>query len=102
MLDPHSGCTVEELQKNFKGAIKISSDSTLVIKGTVKIINLELDGILKIESSGLFKDITIKDSRKHKFLPVDVAHPQTPSYLKIRGYDVKVCDAEDAGEHLKQ
>lgn len=101
VLDPHCGCTVEELQKNFKGKIIVSSDSTVVIKGSLKVNNLEIDGVLKVEGNCVMNDVCVKDSMKYKFVPVDLKNPQIPPYLFIRGYNVQLVDTAESNEQKK-
>lgn len=88
ILDPHAGVTIQELQDSIKGKIQIINNSTLVLRGKVKLQNLYLEGILKLEASGVFKNIIVRNKIVHKFIPVDVSDPKLPSYLKIRGYNI--------------
>lgn len=89
ILDPHIGVTIQQLQKNIRGSIHIVGNSTVVLKGRIQIENLRVEGILLLEGNGKFENIQIKDNLIHKFFPIDVSDQKYPSFLKIRGYDVK-------------
>jgi UDP-sugar pyrophosphorylase len=87
---PSFAVTLAELSEKIEGKIKISEDSTLVVKGSdSKIVNLELEGFLSVENEKV--EGSLKNSIRYKF--VELSEGEGENYEKIRGYTIKVIDS---------
>jgi hypothetical protein len=71
-LSPSFGVTLAEIKSKIKGKVKISKNSTFVIKGDVTLGNIEVDGVFICEcGNGHIDNIKINDKKYHKFVEIN-------------------------------
>lgn len=89
VIDPSVGVTYSELTSRFGGGVYITKRSTLVVKGDVRIENLELDGTLVIQAKEdthvVIRHLKIKNDG-WEFIKVDENDENEPAWNRIRGY----------------
>jgi UDP-sugar pyrophosphorylase len=89
VLAPKFGVTLKEIRNKFKGKNFISSESSLVLDGDIKIENLYLDGSLWIKSNEKrdIKNLEVKSKNYVSFEPLNAKDNESVAeHLKIRGY----------------
>ncbi|KRX00750.1 hypothetical protein PPERSA_03010 [Pseudocohnilembus persalinus] len=80
VLDPEFGVTLEEIQNKLTGQVKISKNSSLIIKGDYKLGDLELDGHLEVKQNlDGQKTVEITNFNKENY-------KQNPQALIIGGF----------------
>eukprot|EP00331_Platyophrya_macrostoma_P010990 CAMPEP_0176432794 /NCGR_PEP_ID=MMETSP0127-20121128/15599_1 /TAXON_ID=938130 /ORGANISM="Platyophrya macrostoma, Strain WH" /LENGTH=570 /DNA_ID=CAMNT_0017815019 /DNA_START=18 /DNA_END=1730 /DNA_ORIENTATION=- len=85
VLKPSFGVTLKELKSRFQGTNRISSQSTAVFEGEIKVENLTLDGSVRVTKD--VKDLTYDKKNYVTFDKLDGV--PTEEYLKIRGFKEK-------------
>lgn len=94
VLQPSFGISLEQIKERLRGEIRISSSSSLVLDGDIKIENLTLDGALEVVGDGTIVDKVVKNKGQQlESIPSEELDKCNPS-LQIRGYRVREGEVE--------